>query len=245
MNAWLVTSAVTFVPKNYDGLVLPLAKDPHIQGLIVIDNRSWDIVFKALLLIISGAAPRMGYHLFKNFFDNSLKRKQAAYAAAGKQVIVFKDINAPEALEQIKALNADLLVNARTRSFFKKSLLSIPKMGCVNIHHGLLPDQRGLMCDFWAHLYKTDAGFSIHEMTSKLDDGALLKVQVVPSDKKDYLASLEVGAAMEATAVSSVLGTLTTSKIQGQENLKTASTVYRSNPKLTDFYRLRLRGTKL
>lgn len=246
MNAWLVTSAVTFVPKNYDGLVLPLASDPRIQGLLVIDNRSWDIVLKALLLFLSGAAPRMGLQLLKNQFDNSLKRKIQAYKTAGKRVVVVKDINSPDTLELLKSLNLDLIINARTRSFFRKNLLSIPKMGCINIHHGLLPDQRGLMCDFWAHLYKTEAGFSIHEMTSKLDDGALLKVEVVPSDKKDYLASLEKGAELEAQAISNVLEKLeNTRKIQGQENLKTTSTVYRSNPKITDFYRLRLRGTKI
>lgn len=246
MKTLLVTSAVTFVPHNYDGLVLPLAKDPHIEALVVIDNRSFDIVLKALLLILSLAAPRMGWHLLKNFFDDSLKRKQAAYQAAGKKVFVVDDINSEQSLKLLNELQPDLILNARTRSFFKKKLLALPKLGCINIHHGLLPDQRGLMCDFWAHLFDTPAGFSIHEMTSKLDDGSLLKVVEVPSDKKDYLASLDLGASLEAQAASNVLRDISTrGKILGQANLKTDTTVYRSNPRLRDFYRLRSKGVSI
>ena len=246
MKTLLVTSAVTFVPHNYDGLVLPLAKDPHIEALVVIDNRSFDIVLKALLLILSLAAPRMGWHLLKNFFDDSLKRKQAAYQAAGKKVFVVDDINSEQSLKLLNELQPDLILNARTRSFFKKKLLALPKLGCINIHHGLLPDQRGLMCDVWAHLFDTPAGFSIHEMTSKLDDGSLLKVVEVPSDKKDYLASLDLGASLEAQAASNVLRDIDAcGKITGQANLKTDATVYRSNPRLRDFYRLRSKGVSI
>ncbi|MFV8249202.1 formyltransferase family protein [Bdellovibrio bacteriovorus] len=246
MRTLLVTSAVTFVPNNYDKLTLPLAQEPHIEALVVIDNRDWDIVIKALLLILSMAAPRMGLQLLKNFFDNSLKRKQQAYEAAGKKVYVVKDINSESSLALLERLQPDLILNARTRSFFKKKLLAIPKMGCLNIHHGLLPDQRGLMCDFWAHLLDTPAGFSIHEMTSKLDDGALLKVVEVPSDKKDYLQSLDLGASFEAKAASQILKEFASQgKIQGLENQKTERTVYRSNPRLRDFYRLRSKGVRI
>ncbi|MBV2169532.1 MAG: hypothetical protein KUL82_12575 [Bdellovibrio sp.] len=246
MRTLLVTSAVTFVPKNYDGLVLPLAQNPHIEGLIVIDNRSWTIVATALLLILSAAAPRMGWQLLRNQFDDSIKRKKEAFTKAGKKVWIVHDINSPESLELIASLQPDLILNARTRSFFKKKLLAIPKMGCINIHHGLLPNQRGLMCDFWAHLLDTPAGFTLHEMTSKLDDGALLKVVEVPSDKKEYLKSLETGASLEARAAAEVLSQVAThGKIQGTENLKTDATVYRTNPRLRDFYRLRLRGVRI
>lgn len=246
MRTILVTSAVTFVPENYDNLVLPLAEDPHIEALVVIDNRDIEIVVKALLLLLSLAAPAMGWQLLKNFFDNSLERKKAAYHAAGKKVLVVKDINSAESLQTLRDLRPDLILNARTRSFFKKSLLAIPKLGCINIHHGLLPDQRGLMCDFWAHIHNTPAGFSIHQMTSKLDDGALLKVVEVPSDKKDYLGSLNVGATLEAEAARQVLAVIhAAGAVQGTANIKTEKTVYRSNPRLRDFYRLRIRGVRI
>ncbi|MGZ3779373.1 MAG: formyltransferase family protein, partial [Pseudobdellovibrionaceae bacterium] len=233
MKALLVTSAVTFVPENYEGFVAPLASNPQIDGLILIDNRAWDIVAKGLALLLSGAAPRMGWQLLKNYFNKPVKRKIDIFAAQGKKVWVVKDINCAESLELLTNLKPDLLLNARTRSFFRKNLLSIPPLGCVNIHHGLLPHQRGLMCDFWAHLFQTPSGFSIHEMTLKLDDGSLLKVVEVPSDKKNYLATLRTGAKMEALAAQEILSRINSSaQIQGMPNLKTADTVYRKNPKL-------------
>lgn len=38
MKTYVVTSSVTFVPKNYDDFIAPLAKSPHVAGLIIIDN---------------------------------------------------------------------------------------------------------------------------------------------------------------------------------------------------------------
>lgn len=246
MKALVITSAVTFVPDNYDDLILGLAKSPHVQGLVVINNRSVDIFLKAFLLILSGAGPVMGWHLLKNSLDDSVSRKKKYYESLGKKFYLVKDINSEESLKLLSSFEPDIILNARTRSFFKKQLLSLPKIGCLNIHHGLLPNQRGLMCDFWAHLLNTPFGFSIHEMTSKLDDGPLLKVVEVTSDKKDYLESLKIGARLEATAASEVLEEIAQrQKIFGSENLKTEHTFYRRNPGLLDFYKLRLKGIKI
>lgn len=246
MKTLLVTSSVTFVPDNYDGFILPMAKNPHVEGLIVIDNRSWKILVQALVMLLSGAAPRLGMQLLKNYCCNSAERRKKAFAELGKNIWILRDINSEESFNLISNLAPDLILNARTRSFFKKRLLSLPKMGCINIHHGLLPDQRGLMCDFWAHLQDTAVGFSIHEMTSKLDDGALLKVAEIPADKTDYLSSLKMGSLLEAQAAEAVLAEIASKgTVQGEENIKTDTTVYRTNPRLRDFYRLRLKGVKI
>lgn len=246
MRTWLVTSAVTFVPDNYEDLVLPLAQNPHIEGLLILDNRGPDILLKALLLIFSGAGPRLGWQLLKNSRGRSLEKKKELYQKHGKKVLVFKDINDPDCLHELESLQPDLILNARTRSFFRKKILALPRWGCLNIHHGLLPDQRGLMCDLWAHLEGTPAGFSIHVMTSKLDDGAILTSTEVPSDKKNYLKAIKEAARLEAQAAAQVLANIAqTGKIEGQENLKTATTVYRSNPGLKEFYKLRWRGVKI
>jgi hypothetical protein len=83
-------------------------------------------------------------------------------------------------------------------------------------------------------------------MTSKLDDGAILNVTEVPSDKKDYLASLKTGARLEAQVASQLLANIhATGKIEGQNNIKTEKTVYRSNPGIKEFYKLRFRGVKI
>ncbi|MGZ3782572.1 MAG: formyltransferase family protein, partial [Pseudobdellovibrionaceae bacterium] len=60
------------------------------------------------------------------------------------------------------------------------------------------------------------------------------------------LATLRTGAKMEALAAQEILSRINSSaQIQGMPNLKTADTVYRKNPKLVDFYRLRFKGIKI
>ncbi len=246
MRTLLVTSQVTFVPRNYDDLIISLAAHSEICGLVVIQNRSFDILLKSLLLILTLAAPRLGWQLLKNFFFDSMQIRRAAFKEAGKAFLTFDNINSPKALDKLKELDIDLILNARTRSIFKKELLSLPRLGCINIHHGLLPDQRGVMCDFWAHLDNQPSGFSIHEMTSTLDAGRILTVQEVSTDKTDYLESLQEGAKAEVQAVSKLLSEIfRKDQLEGLENIKTTQTRYRRNPRIRDFYLLQSKGIKI
>lgn len=246
LRALLVTSRVTFVPENYNQLVCGLAEAPHIVGCIVIDNREWSMVAQGLALILTGAGPRMGLQLLKNYFNDLLHHKKSAYENASKKFFIVDDLNSDQALEILQRENIDLILNARTRTIFKKKLLATPRLGCINIHHGLLPDQRGLMCDFWAHLEKTPAGFSIHQMTSKLDAGAILKVVEVQTEKTNYLESIYQGSKQEVTAAKEALADIARhGAVTGQENNKTDKTIYRRNPTLLDFFKLKFRGTKI
>jgi methionyl-tRNA formyltransferase len=246
LRAVLVTSRVTFVPENYNQLVCGLAGSPHIAGCIVIDNRHWMIAAQGLALWLSRAAPRMGGQLLKNLFTDRLDEKKSAFEKAQKKFFVVKDLNAAESLEILRQENFDLILNARTRTFFRKKLLAIPRLGCINIHHGLLPDQRGLMCDFWSHLENLPAGFSIHQMTPKLDDGNILKVVEVQTDQRDYLVSIDQGARAEVLAANEVLGEIArTNQVSGRENAKTDKTTNRTNPRIADFFKLRKKGTKI
>ncbi len=246
LRALLVTSRVTFVPENYSQLVCELAKAPHIAGCIVVDNRQWSLVAQGLVLVLTGAAPRLGAQLIINFFKDLLDHKKSAYDENKKIFVVVKNLNSDETLEILQREKIDLILNARTRTIFKKRLLETPRLGCINIHHGLLPDQRGLMCDFWAHLEKTSSGFSIHQMTPKLDAGAILNVVEVPTDKSNYLDSIYQGSKLEVSAALGVLAEINSkNQIQGQENLKSEKTTYRKNPTLIDFFKLRILGAKI
>ena len=246
LRTLLVTSRVTFVPENYNRLVCGLARSHHIVGCIVIDNRHWKIVLQGLALWVSRAAPLLGWQLLKNLFNDSLDAKRSAYTEKDKFFYVVKDLNSEEARDLIHRENIDLILNARTRTYFRKSLLAIPRLGCINIHHGLLPDQRGLMCDFWGHAEDTPVGFSIHQMTSKLDDGEILKVVEIPSPKKDYMETILQGSELEVLASEDVLTAIAkTGTVSGTQNIKTPKTVYRTNPRISDFSKLRRKGVRI
>jgi folate-dependent phosphoribosylglycinamide formyltransferase PurN len=246
MKAILVTSEVTFVGENYHQVILTLAKNSHIQGLVVIKNREAKLSLLGLLAAASGAAPRFGFQLFRNTLFPRTDEKLRAYESAGKKVFFTSDINSPEALDFLRSFSPDLLINARSRCFFRDEVLALPRLGCINIHHGLLPFQRGVMCDFWAHMDGRPFGFTIHQMTKKIDDGPIIRVEEVPLPRENYAKSIFEGSKIEARVLSEVLEELDKNQaITGIPNLETTDTKYWKNPKLMDFYRLRLKGIKV
>lgn len=246
LRAVLVTSEVTFVGENYHQVILSLAKNPHILGLVVIRNREPSLSALGLLAAVSGAAPRFGLQLFKNNLFPGTENKVSAYQSAGKEVHFTKDMNSPETIQYLRSLSLDLIVNARSRCFFREEVLSLPTLGCINIHHGLLPYQRGVMCDFWAHMYNRPFGFTVHQMTKKIDDGPILRVEEVKLPPKSYTASIFEGSKREAVVLAEVLDDIDKKRaLKGEPNLKTPDTKYWKNPKLMDFYRLRLKGIKV
>lgn len=237
MKVWLITSRVTFVPNNYTHIVQKCSEHPDFEGLILIDNFSWSWPAKALVLILTGAAPRLGWHLLKNCFDSSWKKKELYFKNHGKRTFIVKDINSAEFLNSFASEHIDLIVNARTRSFFRKKILNIPRLGCINIHHGLLPDQRGLMCDFWNRANEKETGFTIHQMTSKLDDGAILKAVSTFPNSKDYLACAEQGEFLEFEALQELLKIWSQGKTPAAiENKQLIEQPHFKNPGLMDFY---------
>lgn len=245
MKAFLITSALTFVPDNYDGFILPLLESPHIAGLLIHDNHDPMFFAKGVALLATGAAPRFGWQLLRNHSRASKRRREQACQKHGKIFRQFRNLNENALAEWLREQKADLVLNARTRAIFKKNLLTAPRLGCLNIHHGLLPEQRGLMCDFWAHLLGGPSGFSVHVMTPRLDDGPIIKAVPVETDKKDYMQSLKTGAQLEAQTCLELLNEIAASgEIRGTPN-HSEQTVYRRNPGLKDFYRLRWKGTKI
>src|SRR5690606_2647809 len=115
--------------ENYDRFICSMAKHPHIAGLLILENRSPALLFKAAFLILSMSAPRMGWTLIKNYFGNSYQRRLAAFQKNGKKVWTLPTINGPEALALIQQEKIDLVLNSRTRYIFKKDILEAPRLG--------------------------------------------------------------------------------------------------------------------
>ena len=246
MKAIIVTSQITFVPENYDRFVLKMAEHPHILGLIVLKNRDPLFLLKAIFLILSGAAPRLGLQVFKNYLASFTNKRTQVYKKNLKKIWFLDTINSPEAIKIVEDEKIDLIINARTRYIYKKDILGAPHYGCINIHHGLLPKQRGLMCDFWAHLEGEKFGFSIHQMTSKIDDGDILKVIEVKNAKNNYLESLLAASEQEALTCSDLLNELEKNNNQ-LEVIKNSSNdhKYRKNPTRKDLIALQKKGIKI
>ncbi len=207
MNVVLMTSNVTFVPKNYYDFLESLLERsaPLIKGVVFIDNIDLKLI-KTIFGLWTLGCTGMARQLSENLLLNPIDARKRLLAKYKIPYIYSKSANFPEVAEFLKSLDADLVVNARTRSIFKKEILSLPRLGCINIHHGLLPEYRGTMCDLFSLSQGKPAGFSIHRMTEKLDDGTILKRKVVDGGTaKNYLEYLEKTGSVEGETLAEIL----------------------------------------
>jgi methionyl-tRNA formyltransferase len=102
-------------------------------------------------------------------------------ALHGIPVITPDNPNTSEILEQIRALQPEFLFSFYYREIFKRELLGIPKQGALNMHGSLLPKYRGRVPVNWAIIKgETETGATLHYMTEKPDNGAVLAQQAVP-----------------------------------------------------------------
>src|ERR1041384_4341250 len=61
----------------------------------------------------------------------------------GIPVIQPEKLRQPEAMEQLRAWNPDLIVGAAFGQILRKDVLDLPPHGCINVHASLLPRWRG------------------------------------------------------------------------------------------------------
>lgn len=220
MKILIVTSEVTFVPENYnlflDGLFTTLSteKDTHLE-LVILKNNSSSYLLKGLLLALMGAK-HIGFHLVKNSLKSIFKDREKLAKKYNINIHYFKNPNSPDFREFVKNFKTDLIINARTRFIYKGKTLKLPKIAAINIHHGLLPDYRGTMCDLWALLEGRPTGFSIHLMDKKIDNGLIIK-KVQTSTHGDSIRSNFAKLIKES------------SKIEGLEIAKTILTIKKNN----------------
>jgi methionyl-tRNA formyltransferase len=98
------------------------------------------------------------------------------------------------------------VVNLRTRCIYEPKVLAAPKIGCINIHHGLLPVYRGTMCDLFALSKNRAAGFTIHVMNEKVDAGQiLLRREVSDGSEKNYARYLAKTGREEGKALAELI----------------------------------------
>lgn len=75
--------------------------------------------------------------------------------AIEKSLKIFQPVkvrNNPEIIEEIKALEPDVICVVAYGKILPKELLDIPKLGCINVHGSLLPQYRGAAPIQWAVL---------------------------------------------------------------------------------------------
>lgn len=94
-------------------------------------------------------------------------------------------------LEQILALQPDLVVTAAFGQILPKVLLDAPRLGCINVHASLLPAYRGGAPIHQAIIDgQKEAGVTIMYMAQKLDAGDIISQQAISIEETDHTGSL-------------------------------------------------------
>jgi methionyl-tRNA formyltransferase len=99
----------------------------------------------------------------------------------GIPVFQPQKLRAPEVVEELRALAPDLIVVVAFGQILPKSVLEIPRYGCINVHASLLPKYRGAAPINQAIIDgETETGITTMLMDVGLDTGPMLLKRALP-----------------------------------------------------------------
>jgi methionyl-tRNA formyltransferase len=102
-----------------------------------------------------------------------------------------QDPNDPAFVAAMAKLQPDLLFSCYYRHMLKKPLLTLPRLGAINLHGSLLPRYRGRVPVNWVLVHgETETGVTLHYMEEKADRGDILGQKQVPIAPDDTALTL-------------------------------------------------------
>jgi methionyl-tRNA formyltransferase len=104
------------------------------------------------------------------------------------QPLKMKD---PEFLKTLVGWKPDLIAVAAFGRILPPAILSLPSLGCINVHGSLLPKYRGAGPIQWAIINgETETGVTTMQMDEGMDTGAMLLQEAIPITSDDTAGSL-------------------------------------------------------
>jgi methionyl-tRNA formyltransferase len=103
-----------------------------------------------------------------------------------------EDVNTPDSLERIRAFEPDLFVTAAYGQILSAQLLSIPRLGGINLHGSILPAYRGAAPVARAiQNGETETGVTVILMTPRIDAGGMIAIARTPIGPDETAGELE------------------------------------------------------
>jgi len=117
---------------------------------------------------------------------SGFRRLHDVASTAGAPCATFRNINAPEIIEQVRAWQPDLLFVVGLSQLVKPELLSVPTRGCVGFHPTHLPKGRGRAPVAWLTLDGTPGAATFFLMDDGADSGPILVQEPFDVTSADY-----------------------------------------------------------
>lgn len=109
-------------------------------------------------------------------------------ARTGRDLEILKSPNSPDGLARLRDWAPELVLSVRYRKIMHEEAISIPTLGVLNLHSGLLPEFRGVMATFHAMRAEVpEIGTTLHWIQDRgIDTGQIIARNPV---SVDYQAS--------------------------------------------------------
>lgn len=122
-----------------------------------------------------------------------IKRNTLNTLFSSYNIPVYKtnDINSDVFINYWKQQGLDVIISVAAPRIFKEKLLTLPKWGCINIHHAKVPNYRGMMPTFWQMYHSEKAvGITVHKMNPKIDEGEIILQREISIEEDESLDNL-------------------------------------------------------
>lgn len=108
----------------------------------------------------------------------------------GVEYALVEDANSPIIVERIAQRRPDVIILANA-PIIRKPLIDTASRCAINLHRSLLPKYAGLDAIFWALYHgEIEIGATVHVVSERIDDGAIVLQEKRAVSKADDLESL-------------------------------------------------------
>lgn len=172
--------------------------------------------------------------------SGALKASPIKEVAMKHNILCLQPSKIKDALQEINALEPDLIITCAYGKILPIELLLIPKIGCINVHASLLPKLRGGAPIHHAIIDGySKTGITIMYMSEQMDAGDIISQEVVEITKEDTASSLHdklkvVGRDLLLKTLPSILDG-TNDRIKQDEALVTYGFVIKREDEKLDF----------
>jgi methionyl-tRNA formyltransferase len=103
-------------------------------------------------------------------------------------------INSTEVVNELRQIQPNLMIHI-SGNILKKNIYSIPELGTLNLHHGVLPYIRGLDSMYWGIYYGKQrwVGATVHYIDEGIDTGEVIIKKEYNYKKNKSLSEIIIG----------------------------------------------------
>ncbi|MEI6808508.1 MAG: formyltransferase family protein [bacterium] len=183
----IISEEPVFHPILAEGLVRELTPAHDIVGITLAIGDTRKIGFASRMKETFGMFGLFAFLclakqsvIYKLFAILGLRQKGAPFSVKrvatrhGIPCVTSWNVNEPDHIALLKSMRPDVIISSNGH-IFRKELLTLPTLACINRHTSLLPRYGGLWPVLQAMLNDERLiGQTIHTMTTSIDDGYIL-----------------------------------------------------------------------